>query len=81
MFGLFCVGDPVVVSEDEEYKRVNFDKFAALKPVFQREGGKMQLEKFSTPVHLLVDRFKGGLIYSIRAKLPIWCQSFLSVNR
>jgi acetyl-CoA C-acetyltransferase len=40
----FCsvtiAGDPVTVSEDEEYKRVNFDKFKTLKPVFQKEGGK-----------------------------------------
>lgn len=31
-------GDPVVVSEDEEYKKVNFDKFPQLKPVFQKDG-------------------------------------------
>lgn len=30
----------MVVSEDEEYKRVNFEKFKTLKPVFQKEGGK-----------------------------------------
>ena len=29
----------MVFSEDEEYKRVSFDKFAALKPVFQKENG------------------------------------------
>jgi len=28
----------VVVSEDEEYKNVNFDKVPALKPVFQKDG-------------------------------------------
>ena len=33
-------GDPVIVTEDEEYKRVNFDKFKTLKAVFQKEGGK-----------------------------------------
>ena len=30
----------MIVTEDEEYKRVNFDKFKTLKAVFQREGGK-----------------------------------------
>lgn len=29
----------MVFSEDEEYKRVSFDKFATLKPVFQKENG------------------------------------------
>lgn len=40
---IFCLlsGQPdVVFSEDEEYKRVSFDKFATLKPVFQKENGK-----------------------------------------
>ncbi|KAL4232516.1 Acetyl-CoA acetyltransferase [Mactra antiquata] len=31
-------GDPVIVSQDEEYKKVNFDKFPTLKSVFQKEG-------------------------------------------
>ena len=30
----------MVFSEDEEYKRVSFDKFTTLKPVFQKENGK-----------------------------------------
>ena len=30
--------DPIVVSEDEEYSKVNFDKIAGLKPVFLKEG-------------------------------------------
>ena len=29
----------VIIEEDEEFKKVNFDKFNQLKPVFQREGG------------------------------------------
>ncbi|CAG7838483.1 unnamed protein product, partial [Allacma fusca] len=29
----------IVISEDEEYKRVNFDKYKKLATVFQREGG------------------------------------------
>ena len=33
----------VVVSEDEEYKKVSFEKFASLKPVFQKENGKLEL--------------------------------------
>lgn len=31
-------GDPIVVSEDEEYKNVNFDKIPTLRPVFSKEG-------------------------------------------
>ncbi|XP_053388313.1 acetyl-CoA acetyltransferase, mitochondrial-like [Mercenaria mercenaria] len=31
-------GDPVTVSEDEEYKKVNFDKVPSLKAVFQKDG-------------------------------------------
>ena len=36
-------GQPdVIFSEDEEYKKVSFDKFAKLKPVFQKENGMIQ---------------------------------------
>ncbi|VDI12565.1 acetyl-CoA C-acetyltransferase [Mytilus galloprovincialis] len=31
-------GDPVVITEDEEYKKVNFDKFKTLRTVFQKDG-------------------------------------------
>jgi acetyl-CoA C-acetyltransferase len=31
-------GDPVIVSEDEEYKNVKFDKIPSLRPVFSKEG-------------------------------------------
>lgn len=31
-------GDPIMVSEDEEYKNVIIDKIPALRPVFQKEG-------------------------------------------
>lgn len=31
-------GDPIVFSEDEEYKNVKFDKIPDLKPVFQKDG-------------------------------------------
>ncbi|XP_076444704.1 acetyl-CoA acetyltransferase, mitochondrial-like [Babylonia areolata] len=41
-------GDPVSVSEDEEYKRVNFDKFPTLKAVFQKEGGTVTAANAST---------------------------------
>ena len=34
----------MVVTEDEEYKRVNFDKFKTLKAVFQKEGGKSKIQ-------------------------------------
>ena len=30
--------DPVLVQEDEEYTKVNFDKIASLKPVFEKDG-------------------------------------------
>jgi len=30
---------PVIVSQDEEYKKVNFEKFTKLATVFQKEGG------------------------------------------
>ncbi len=30
--------DPVIVREDEDYKKVNFEKMAALKPVFVKDG-------------------------------------------
>lgn len=41
-------GEVVVVSEDEEYKRVNFEKFKTLKPVFQKEGGTVTAANAST---------------------------------
>lgn len=31
-------GDPIIVSEDEEYKNVKFDKIPSLSPVFQKDG-------------------------------------------
>ncbi len=31
-------GDPVIMDEDEEYKKVNFEKIPGLKPVFNRDG-------------------------------------------
>lgn len=31
-------GSPLIVAEDEEYKKVNFEKIPALKPVFQKDG-------------------------------------------
>lgn len=31
-------GDPLKIEEDEEYKRVNFDKIPSLRPVFSKEG-------------------------------------------
>jgi acetyl-CoA C-acetyltransferase len=38
----------VVISEDEEYKRVNFDKFGQLATVFQRENGTVTAGNAST---------------------------------
>jgi len=40
--------DPIVVKEDEEYKKVKFDKFAQLPTVFQREGGTITPGNAST---------------------------------
>lgn len=31
-------GDPIMISEDEEYQKVNFDKIPTLRPVFSKEG-------------------------------------------
>ncbi len=31
-------GDPILFTEDEEYKNVNFDKIPSLRPVFSKEG-------------------------------------------
>merc|ERR1712141_426379 len=39
---------PLVISEDEEYKKVNFDKFAKLATVFQRENGTVTAGNAST---------------------------------
>lgn len=39
---------PVMVSEDEEYKKVNFDKFTKLPTVFQKEGGSVTAGNAST---------------------------------
>lgn len=32
-------GDPIIFCEDEEFKKVNFEKMPSLKPVFQKENG------------------------------------------
>lgn len=37
-------GDPKIVTEDEEYKKVNFEKFATLRAVFQKDG-KLRWQK------------------------------------
>ena len=39
---------PVVVSEDEEYKKVNFEKFTKLSPAFQKESGTITAGNAST---------------------------------
>lgn len=38
----------ITISEDEEYKRVNFDKFGQLATVFQRDGGTVTAGNAST---------------------------------
>jgi len=39
---------PLVVTEDEEYKKINFDKFSKLPTVFQKEGGTVTAGNAST---------------------------------
>merc|ERR1711971_1324809 len=39
---------PLVISEDEEYKKINFDKFTKLPTVFQKEGGSVTAGNAST---------------------------------
>jgi acetyl-CoA C-acetyltransferase len=34
-------GPEIQVTADEEYRKVNFDKFKMLRPAFQKEGGKL----------------------------------------
>jgi len=31
-------GDPLIISEDEEFRNINFDKFKNLRPVFKKDG-------------------------------------------
>lgn len=41
-------GDPVIFSEDEEYKNVNFDRISTLPTVFQKENGTVTAANAST---------------------------------
>ena len=41
-------GDPIVFSEDEEYKAVNFDRIGTLATVFQKENGTVTAANAST---------------------------------
>ncbi len=41
-------GEPVIFSEDEEYKNVKFDKIGSLPPAFQRDGGTVTAANAST---------------------------------
>ena len=41
-------GDPVIFSEDEEYKAVNFEKIGSLSTVFQKENGTVTAANAST---------------------------------
>ncbi len=41
-------GDPIIFSEDEEYKAVNFDKIGTLATVFQKENGTVTAANAST---------------------------------
>jgi len=39
---------PLIIAEDEEYKKINFDKFSKLPTVFQKEGGTVTAGNAST---------------------------------
>ena len=39
---------PLLVTEDEEYKKINFEKFGKLPTVFQKEGGTVTAGNAST---------------------------------
>ena len=39
---------PLIVKEDEEFKKINFDKFSKLPTVFQRDGGTVTAGNAST---------------------------------
>merc|ERR1711988_1487917 len=39
---------PIVIAEDEEYKKINFDKFSKLPTIFQRENGTVTAGNAST---------------------------------
>ena len=39
---------PLVVTDDEEYKKINFEKFSKLPTVFQKEGGTVTAGNAST---------------------------------
>lgn len=41
-------GEPILISEDEEYKNVKFDKIKSLPPVFQKENGTVTAANAST---------------------------------
>ena len=41
-------GEPLAITEDEEYKRVKFEKFAGLRPAFDREKGTTTAANAST---------------------------------
>ena len=47
----------MVISEDEEYKKVSFEKFASLKPVFQKENGNVALILRMVPTFVTVHMF------------------------
>ena len=38
----------LIIAEDEEYKKINFDKFSKLPTVFQKEGGTVTAGNAST---------------------------------
>merc|ERR1712115_520194 len=39
---------PLIIAEDEEYKKIDFDKFSKLPTVFQKEGGTVTAGNAST---------------------------------
>ena len=78
---LFFQGKPdVVIEEDEEFKKVNFDKFSQLKPVFQREGGN------SLPLHVkwthlfITTLFKTSIIVDSCQRICVYQQFFIQAD-
>merc|ERR1712051_1149135 len=59
----------VMVTEDDEFKKVNFDKFAKLATVFQREGGTVTAGNAST----LSDGAAATVLVTAEAAVKLGC--------
>ena len=70
----------MVVTEDEEYKRVNFDKFKTLKAVFQKEGGKSKIQGSESSV-AEGRKWRGEKRVGVERKTVYCCQFSLHSRR